>query len=75
MRSRLPVALLAGLALAGGLGACGSGDASGDVVPRTTPELRPPEATTLGDLRPGTPLNLEVDQVAKYVERLLAHRA
>ncbi len=49
MRSRLPVALLAGLALAGGLGACGSGDASGDVVPRTTPELRPPEATTLGE--------------------------
>jgi riboflavin synthase len=33
------------------------------------------QATTLGDLRPGTPLNLEVDQVAKYVERLLAHRA
>ncbi len=33
------------------------------------------QATTLGSLRPGTSLNLEVDQVAKYVERLLAHRA
>ncbi len=32
------------------------------------------EATTLGSLRPGRTLNLEVDQVAKYVERLLAHR-
>ncbi len=31
-------------------------------------------ATTLGSLRPGTSLNLELDQVAKYVERLLAHR-
>ena len=31
-------------------------------------------ATTLGRLQPGTPLNLEVDQVAKYVERLLAGR-
>ena len=28
-------------------------------------------ATTLGDLRPGAPVNLEVDVVAKYVERLL----
>jgi riboflavin synthase len=33
------------------------------------------EVTTLGGLAPGTPLNLEVDQLAKYVERLLAHRA
>jgi riboflavin synthase len=32
------------------------------------------EATTLGRLAPGTPLNIEVDQLAKYVERLLAHR-
>jgi riboflavin synthase len=31
-------------------------------------------ATTLGSLHPGRTLNLEVDQVAKYVERLLAHR-
>jgi riboflavin synthase len=28
------------------------------------------EATTLGALRPGDPVNLEVDVVAKYVERL-----
>ena len=27
--------------------------------------------TTLGDLRPGEPVNLEVDVLAKYVERLL----
>jgi len=32
-------------------------------------------ATTLGSVRPGSTLNMEVDQVAKYVERLLAHRA
>lgn len=31
-------------------------------------------ATTLGDLRPGDPVNLEVDVVAKYVERLLGAR-
>ncbi|GGB94381.1 riboflavin synthase [Cellulomonas carbonis] len=29
------------------------------------------DATTLGRLRPGDPVNLEVDVVAKYVERLL----
>ena len=29
-------------------------------------------ATTLGDLAPGSPVNLEVDVIAKYVERLLA---
>ncbi|HVV59860.1 MAG TPA: riboflavin synthase [Gaiellaceae bacterium] len=28
-------------------------------------------ATTLGDLEPGAPVNLEVDVLAKYVERLL----
>lgn len=31
-------------------------------------------ATTLGALRPGDPVNLEVDMLAKYVERLLADR-
>jgi riboflavin synthase len=31
--------------------------------------------TTLGDRAPGTPVNLEVDVIAKYVERLLAGRA
>jgi riboflavin synthase len=29
-------------------------------------------ATTLADLRPGAPVNLEVDVLAKYVERLVA---
>jgi riboflavin synthase len=33
------------------------------------------ELTTLGQARPGTPVNLEVDVIAKYVERLLAHNA
>jgi riboflavin synthase len=28
--------------------------------------------TTLGDRRPGDPVQLEVDVVAKYVERLVA---
>ncbi|CAL9577298.1 Riboflavin synthase [Streptomyces sp. enrichment culture] len=30
--------------------------------------------TTLGRKQPGDPVNLEVDVIAKYVERLLAHR-
>jgi riboflavin synthase len=30
--------------------------------------------TTLGDVRPGDPVNLEVDMVAKYVERLMEGR-
>lgn len=30
--------------------------------------------TTLGSRRPGEPVNLEVDMIAKYVERLLDHR-
>ncbi|MGQ0654153.1 MAG: riboflavin synthase [Betaproteobacteria bacterium] len=33
------------------------------------------QATTLGRLAPGTRVNLEVDLVARYVERLLAHNA
>lgn len=33
------------------------------------------EHTTLGDARPGAPLNVEVDVIAKYVERLLAAHA
>lgn len=32
------------------------------------------EVTTLGDWRPGTVVNLEADQMAKYVERLLLMR-
>jgi riboflavin synthase len=31
--------------------------------------------TTLGRKQPGDPVNLEVDVIAKYVERLLPHRA
>ena len=31
--------------------------------------------TTLGNLRPGDPVNLEVDVIAKYVERLLGARS
>lgn len=31
-------------------------------------------ATTFGELRPGDPVNLEVDVLAKYVERLLPER-
>ncbi|OII68863.1 MULTISPECIES: riboflavin synthase [unclassified Streptomyces] len=31
--------------------------------------------TTLGTKQPGDPVNLEVDVIAKYVERLLGHRA
>ncbi|MBO0916420.1 riboflavin synthase [Streptomyces laculatispora] len=31
--------------------------------------------TTLGHKEPGDPVNLEVDVIAKYVERLLGHRA
>ena len=30
------------------------------------------ELTTLGQASPGTPVNLEVDVIAKYVERLMA---
>jgi riboflavin synthase len=32
------------------------------------------ELTTLGRAAVGTPVNLEVDVIAKYVERLLAHK-
>ena len=39
-----------------------------NIVPHT---LR---ATTLGELRPGEAVNVEVDQIARYVERLLAFR-
>jgi riboflavin synthase len=39
------------------------------VIPHTL------EATTLGALRPGHRVHLEVDLLAKYVEQLLARRA
>ena len=39
-----------------------------NIVPHTL------AATTLGDLAPGSAVNIEVDQIARYVERLLAYR-
>ena len=39
-----------------------------NIVPHTL------EATTLGDLAPGSRVNIEVDQIARYVERLLSYR-
>ncbi|MEY2514598.1 MAG: hypothetical protein QOJ89_1956 [bacterium] len=39
-------ALLAALALAGGLGACGSDDEFSTDIPRTSPDLTIPDATT-----------------------------
>ena len=39
-----------------------------NIVPHTL------AATTLGDLAPGSTVNIEVDQIARYVERLLAYR-
>ncbi len=36
-----------------------------NIVPHTS------EVTTLSGYRPGTPVNLEVDQIARYLERLL----
>lgn len=40
-----------------------------NIIPHTA------AVTTLGDARPGTRLNLEVDLIARYVERLLHHGA
>ena len=39
-----------------------------NIIPHTL------EVTTLGPLRPGRPVNLEVDLVARYLDRLLAAR-
>ena len=44
----------------------GDADLGVSLIPTTL------EATTLGRLKPGDPVNLEVDVIAKYVERLLA---
>ena len=38
------------------------------IIPHTMRE------TNLGELRPGDPVNLEYDMLAKYVEKLLGHR-
>ena len=39
-----------------------------NIIPHTL------EVTTLGSLQPSEPVNLEVDQVARYIERLLEQR-
>ena len=39
-----------------------------NIVPHTL------TATTLGELGPGSAVNIEVDQIARYVERLLSYR-
>ena len=44
---------------------CGSGTFTVSIIPHTLRE------TTLGDLRPGGLVNIEVDVIGKYVERLL----
>ena len=51
-------------------------DAVGEIVD-AAPDLRvraPAEVTTLGRTRPGDRVNLEVDVMAKYAEKLLAGR-
>lgn len=61
------------------------GSVAVDGVSLTVADLRPGafvvalipytlQNTTLGDVRPGTRVNLEADVIAKYVERLLAFR-
>ena len=43
-------------------------DFDANIVPHTL------AATTLGELGPGSAVNIEVDQIARYVERLLSYR-
>jgi len=43
---------------------CESGGFSSSIIPHTA------NVTTLGSLRPGDPVNLESDMIARYVERL-----
>lgn len=47
---------------------CGRRSFTVSVIPHTA------SATTLGRMRPGTPVNLETDMLARYVERAVAHR-
>jgi len=47
--------------------ALGADELSVSLIPETLAR------TTLGDAAPGRPLNVEVDVLAKYVERLVAH--
>ena len=44
----------------------GAADFGINLIPHTL------EVTTLGELESGAPVNLEIDQVARYIERLLA---
>jgi riboflavin synthase len=46
----------------------GEDQCSVNIVPYTL------EATTFGDFAPGRPVNLEVDLIARYLERLLDAR-
>jgi riboflavin synthase len=52
--------------------ATGSADSQGSFTVSLIPETL--ARTTLGFKQPGDPVNLEVDVIAKYVERLLEHR-
>jgi riboflavin synthase len=75
MRFRSPAALSRYVARKGSIAIDGvsltvnevEGDEFGvNLIPHTQ------AVTTLGEFRPGRPVNLEIDQVARYVERLLA---
>ena len=46
---------------------CGRRTFTVSVIPHTA------SATTLGTMRPGAPVNLETDMLARYVERAVAH--
>ena len=48
-----------------------SADSTADLPPVERPTA--PKTTTLGRRAPGDRVNLEVDVIAKYTERLLAH--
>jgi riboflavin synthase len=71
----LTVSALGGLASTGSTGSTGTGSTgTGSTGPWFEVSLIPTtlEMTTLGRLQPGSPVNLEVDVIAKYVESLLA---
>jgi riboflavin synthase len=47
---------------------CGRGSFSVSIIPHTL------EVTTLGQLKGGSPVNIEVDIIGKYVEKLLSEK-
>jgi len=49
--------------------ACSKGRASVSIIPHTM------QMTTLGELKPGTKVNIEVDIIGKYVEKLLSEKS